>query len=81
MASLEPVAAGFTIVPTKDRERSFVRDHADRDQFQLALDGAQFEIRLTREDHWVVLIPFRSYDAASRVLKAFETAAKAFAKK
>jgi hypothetical protein len=76
VASLVPVAAGFTIVPSRDRERAYVRDLAEHEQYQLPLDGALFEIRLNKQDEWVVLVPFRSYDAASRVLKAFEQGAK-----
>ena len=76
MANLEPVAAGFTIVPVKDRERSYVQYYVAKETYQLPLDGALFEVRLSKEDVWVVLVPFRSYDAARRVLKDFENAAR-----
>jgi hypothetical protein len=76
VATLETVAAGFSLVPSRDREREYLRYYVGKEQFTLPLEGALFELRLTREDVWVVLLPLRSFDTAKRIQKAFEQAAK-----
>lgn len=77
MSSLEPVAAGFVVIPTKERERRFVAYHRDREESALPLDDALFELRTTPEGRDVILLPLRSFSAAKRVQKAFEDAARA----
>jgi hypothetical protein len=76
MATLEPVAAGFIVIPSRDRERSLVAYYREQGAPTLPLDDALFELRATPEGRDVVLLPLRSYDAAKRVQKAFEQAAR-----
>jgi hypothetical protein len=76
MASLKPVAAGFTVVPSRDRERDYLRYLVRRSEPGVPLEEALFDIRTTEDGTHVMLLPFRSYDAARRLLKAFEKAAK-----
>ena len=76
MANLEPVAAGFILVPTRERERQYLAWYVERGEVSLPLEEALFEIRSDAEGRDVVLVPFRSYDAAVRMRKLFERAAK-----
>lgn len=76
MASLQPVAAGFSVVPTRDRERDYLRYIVRRGEPGVPLEEALFDVRTTDDGSHVMLLPFRSYDAAKRLLKAFEKAAK-----
>ncbi len=80
MASLQPVAAGFSVTPTREREREYLRFLLRRNERAVPLDDALFEIRTAGDGLHVVLLPFRSYEAARRVLKAFERASKAHQK-
>ncbi|MDY0003054.1 MAG: hypothetical protein RBU30_17275 [Polyangia bacterium] len=77
MASLEPVAAGFVVIPTKDRERRYVAFHRARKESSIPIDDALFELRISPEGKDVVLLPLRSFEAAKRIRKAFEEGAKA----
>jgi hypothetical protein len=76
MASLQPVSAGFSVVPTRDRERDYLRYLVRRGEPGVPLEEALYDIRTTDEGGHVMLLPFRSYDAAKRLLKAFETGCK-----
>ncbi len=76
MASLLPVSAGFTVVPTRDRERDYLRFLVGRGESGVPLEEALYDIRTTDEGGHVMLLPFRSYEAAKRLLKAFETGCK-----
>ncbi len=76
MASLQPVAAGFSVVPTRDRERDYLRYLVRRGEPGVPLEEALFDVRTTDDGAHVMLLPFRSYDAAKRLLKAFEKACK-----
>lgn len=76
MASLEPVAAGFVVIPTKDRERRYVAYYRDRGEGAIPLDDALFDLRTTPEGRDVILLPLRSFDAAKRVRMAFERGAQ-----
>ncbi len=77
MASIQPVSAGFVIIPSRERERRYLKSYADRQEQAIPLDGALFEVRRADEQRGaVVLVPFRSYDAATRMRKAFERAAR-----
>jgi hypothetical protein len=78
MASLQPVSAGFIIVPSRERERRYLAWYAGRDESTIPLEGALFELRISEEHRGdVVLLPLRSYEAATRMRKAFEGAARA----
>ena len=76
MANLEPVAAGFMVVPTRERERQYLTWYVSRGEPAVPLEDALFEVRTVPEGKHVVLVPFRSYDAAVRMRKLFERAAK-----
>ncbi len=76
MASLQPVAAGFVVTPSRERERRYVRWYLERGEVSIPLDGALFELRANVNGKDLVLLPFRSYDAAVRMRKLFERAAR-----
>ncbi len=76
MASLQPVSAGFTVVPSRDRERDYLQYLVGRGEPGVPLEEALYDIRTTDEGGHVMLLPFRSYDAAKRLLKAFEKGCK-----
>ena len=76
MASLDPVAAGFAVSPTKDRERQYLAFLSDRGDKSVPLEDALFDLRVTGHGEFVILLPFRSFEAAKRLRKAFEQACK-----
>lgn len=76
MAGLEPVAAGFIVIPSRSKERRYVAYYRDRGEARVPLDDALFELRTTPEGKDVLLLPLRSYDAAVRLRKVFERAAR-----
>ena len=76
MASLEPVAAGFVVIPTKEREKRYVAYYRDRQETAIPLDDALFELRSTPEGRDVILLPLRSFDAAKRVRISFRKGAQ-----
>ncbi len=80
MASLQPVAAGFSVLPSRDRERDYLSYLVRRGEPGVPLEEALFDIRTTDDGGHVMLLPFRSYDAAKRLLKAFEKACKSHQK-
>jgi len=76
MASLLPVSAGFSVVPSREHEREYLRYLVRRGDPGVPLEEALYDIRTTAEGAHVMLLPFRSYDAAKRLLRTFEQAAK-----
>lgn len=80
MASLLAVSAGFSVVPSRDRERDYLRYLVRRGEPGVPLEDALFDIRTTDDGGHVMLLPFRSYEAARRLLKSFEKACKAHQK-
>lgn len=76
MASLEPVAAGFMVIPTRERERRYLAYYRDRQETAIPLDDALYELRTTPRGRDVVLLPLRSFEAAKRVRRAFEKGAE-----
>lgn len=76
MASLEPVAAGFAISPTRARERQYLAFLSDRGDRSVPLEDALYDLRVTGHGEFVILLPFRSFEAAKRMRKAFEKASK-----
>jgi hypothetical protein len=80
MASLKPVAAGFAVIPTRDRERDYLQYLVLRGEPGVPLEEALYDLRTTEDGEHLMLLPFRSYDAAKRLLKAFEKACAAHEK-
>lgn len=80
MATLQPVSAGFSVIPSRERERDYLRFLVRRGEPGVPLEEAMFDIRTTEEGSHVMLLPFRSYDAAKRLTKAFEQASRDHAK-
>lgn len=76
MAGLEPVAAGFIVIPSRARERRYVAYYRERGEARVPLDDALFDLRATPDGKDVLLLPLRSYDAAVRLRKVFERAAR-----
>jgi hypothetical protein len=76
MASLQPVSAGFSVIPSRDREREYLRFLVRRGEPGVPLEEALFDIRTAQDGSHVMLLPFRSYDAAKRLTKAFEQASR-----
>ncbi len=68
------------MVPTRDRERDYLCYLVRRGEPRVPLEEALFDIRTTDEGGHVMLLPFRSYDAARRLLKAFERGCKSHQK-
>lgn len=76
MASLSPVAAGFVVNPSRERERRLIAFYRERGEAAIPLDDGLYELRKNQDGKDVVLLPLRSYDAAKRVRQAFEAAAR-----
>jgi hypothetical protein len=80
MASLQAVAAGFVVAPSRDREREYLEYLVDHGEGGVPLEGAIYDIRLSPTGERVVLLPLRSYETARRLLKLFESASKSHQK-
>ena len=80
MATLQPVTAGFIIVPSRERERHYLEFISEHGENSVPIDEALFELRETDEGGQVVLLPLRSYEAARRICNLFETGSKAHQK-
>ena len=80
MATLQAVAAGFVVAPSRDREREYLEYLVDQGEGGVPLEGAVYDIRVDPAGERVMLLPLRSYETAKRLAKAFEGASKSHQK-